>query len=893
MDPERWQDIEALFNAARECEGGERIAVLAQADPELRREVESLLEQDQVDGRMDRPTWVDLSDDRTITAPAIGTQLGPYKLETLLGAGGMGQVYRARDTRLGRAVALKIVHDRFSARFDREARAISSMDHPHICTLYDVGRNYLVMELVEGETLGARLKRGKLPIEHTLRYGAQVADALAAAHSKGIIHRDLKPGNIMVTKSGVKVLDFGLAKSSHDESLTASRAVMGTPAWMPPEQREGKECDARTDIYALGLILREMAPNDHPRHFAHIIGRCLETDPNERWQSASDVRRELEWSAIPEPSVPQTHRRPYLTWAAAVAAVAVVTVIIAEYRPPRNPGQTVRFSVSAPGISSPRPSPDGKLLAYSAPGPEGRRVLWVRPLDSEEAKPLAGTEDPLRTFWSPDGRWIGFYSQGKLKKASRDGTSVLTIAAVSGFDDAAWGKGEILFTPSNRSGIFQISENGGTPRQITRLDDSRTENSHRWITFLPDGRHFLFLARCGNRENNSLYLGSLDSSEVRRVSAMQSNVAYIPAAEGHTARLLFARGQRLFEQPFDGANLSGESTPLMDVDYNPIGIFASFAASLDGRVLALRSARHTGVRLTWMDHDGAPAGTLGPDAHYGQPRISPDGSRVIFNRPDDNGGNRDVWWMETGRGVANRLTVTPANEWSQVWAPDGRRIIFASDRSGDVRGSMFEKSSMEPGAGEMPLEGLPAFANPEDWSSDGQWIAFANGGTHGDIWIAPVLRNGEGGGKPFRFIDTSFEDREPRFSPDVKWIAYHSNESGRFEVYVRPFAGRPADPGGKIQISEHGGYYAAWSRDGKELFFIGADSKLYMIPVAGLSVSKSLPDPRPLFTVCAGNTPTGAATQGRQFDIAPGGKFLFRCESGPPGDDTYSIFVNW
>jgi hypothetical protein len=517
-------------------------------------------------------------------------------------------------------VAIKTCREQFSERFHREARAISSLNHPHICTLYDVGPNYLVMEMVEGETLSARLKRGKPSIEQTIQYGSQIADALAAAHAKGIVHRDLKPGNIMLTKSGVKVLDFGLAKSPQDEKLTASHAVMGTPAYMAPEQREGKECDARTDIYALGLTLREMSGTNAPRHLAHVLERCLQTDAADRWQSASDVKRELEWSAIPEPSVSRPRSRRALAWVVALAVIALLAGIVAVYRWRQVADQPVRFSISAPGLSLTQPSPDGKVLAYIAAGADGRPQVWLRELDSEQAKPLAGTGDAVRVFWSLDGRWIGFYSQGKLKKASTDGTSVITIATVGGFHDAAWGKGEILFTPTNRSGIFRIVESGGTPRQITRLDESRTENSHRWITFLPDGRRFLFLARCGNRESNALYMGSLDSGELRRVAPMQSNVAFVPARQGRESLLMFARDQKLFEQPFDRANLSGEATPLMDVDYNPIGIYARFAASADGRVLVIHSPSETGARLTWIDRHGKAVGTLGPPGRYQQPR---------------------------------------------------------------------------------------------------------------------------------------------------------------------------------------------------------------------------------------------------------------------------------
>ncbi|MBZ5627135.1 MAG: hypothetical protein LAQ69_51950 [Acidobacteriia bacterium] len=515
-------------------------------------------------------------------------------------------------------------------------------------------------------------------------------------------------------------------------------------------------------------------------------------------------------------------------------------------------------------------------------------MLWLRSLDSEGATALAGTEDALEPFWSPDGRWIGFYDQGKLKKVSRDGSSVQTIAS-SGFETPfgtpAWSStGEILFSPANRQPIYAIPESGGTPRQVTKLDESRTENSHRWVTFLPDGRHFLFLARCGSRENNSLYEGSLESGDIQRLAHMESNVAYVAARDGHSPMLLFAKDNKLFEQSFDGNKLQGEPMFLMDVQYNPIGNQGDFALSSDGRVLVVRPAFETATRMTWFDRNGVSKGTLGPPGVYQQPLISPDGSRVMFDRPDDNGGNRDIWSIDIGRGVASRLTLSPANDLSGVWAPDGRRIIFSSDRTGKNLPSMFEKSSMDPGADETRVPGVPDSGNPEDWSLDGRWIALTSEG----IWIAPTV----GEKKAFRFHQTSFEERAPRFSPDVKWIAYQSNESGRFEVYVRPFSGAPAASEGKIQVSERGGYWGTWSRDGTELFFLGPDSKLYAAEVTGLGRTGTVAKPHALFDVCPGNVPTGAATEGRLFDSAGDGqKFLFVC--GNAAENHYSVLVNW
>jgi serine/threonine-protein kinase len=404
---------------------------------------------------------------------------------------------------------------------------------------------------------------------------------------------------------------------------------------------------------------------------------------------------------------------------------------------------------------------------------------------------------------------------------------------------------------------------------------------------LPGGRRFLFLARCSLRENNSLYEGSLDSGEVRRLARLDSNVAYVPARDGRSAILLFAREGKLFHQLFDGSRLAGEPVAAMDVQYEPIGIRGDFAVSADGRVLVTRPPFDENVRFTWLNREGKTLGTLGTPGIYQEPRIAPDGRRVVFGRPDDSGGNRDIWTLETDRGIAARLTLHPANEFCPTWSADSRRIVFASDRSGSRFGSMFEKSSMEPGADEAPVGGLPDFAVPMDWSADGRWIVFLTGGEIGELWVAPTFGNA----KPFVFLATRFQERMPRFSPDGQWIAYHSNDSGRFEVYVRPFAGGPAATGEKVQISERGGYFATWGRDGKELFFLGPDSKLYAADVTRLGKSGSVASPRALFEACPGNTPTGGGTQGRSFDVAPDGRFLFLC--GSEAEDHYSVLANW
>ena len=951
MTPERWQQVERLYNAALEREASQRAAFLTQAcrgDDELRHEVESLLAQDGGASLLEKPAL-------EVAAKALGgdggpsllgRQIGGYQVISLLGAGGMGEVYEARDSKLGRKVALKILPATFAndaerlARFQREARMLAALNHPNIATIHGLeqsgGVHYLVMELVPGQTLAERIANGGLPVEEALKIAGLIAEALEAAHEKAVIHRDLKPANVKVTPEGrVKVLDFGLAKAFAGEgtvdlsqavTLSEEGRILGTPSYMSPEQARGLPVDKRTDIWSFGCLLYELLtgrqafpgetlsdslaavlsrepdwqvlPVATPSNARDLLRRCLQKDPKRRLRDIGDARIELEEAfTVPTPAEVPTHGhkvREGLLWA--VAALTVVglfgVAIILRLRPTAT-DHMVRFDLVNGGspkvIELPKPSPDGTAIVYPGIDSTGQHMLWLRSLDSEQARPLPGTEAALAPFWSPDGRWIGFYAHGQVKKVSRDGASVQTITEVEDFFSGAWSaNGEILLTAGNRTPIYRVPDSGGTPQQFTTLDQSRTENSHRWITFLPDGRHFFFLARCYNRENNSLYEGSVDTGQVRRVAHMDSNVAYLPPRDGHGAMLLFARDGKLFEQAFDGSSLQGEPAAIADVQYDAIGIRGDFALSGDGRALVMRAAFATGTRLTWFDRKGTVVGTVGPPGVYQQPLISPDGGSVIFNRPDEKGGNRDIWSFDVNRGIASRLTLNPANEWNQVWSPDGRRIIFASDRSGNRLGSMFEKTSMEPGADETAVPGLPDFANPEDWSADGHWIAFTSGGVHGTIWIAPAF----GEKKTFRFLDTPFEERGPRFSPDGKWIAYTSNESGRSEVYVRPLSGQPAGAQGKVQISERGGYFATWSRKGHELFFVGADSKLYVTDVANLKGTGAVPSPHALFEVCPGNTPTDEATQGHQYDVAADGqRFLFVC--GDQAQEHYSVLVNW
>ena len=828
----------------------------------------------------------------------VGNRLGPYEIAAQIGGGGMGEVYRATDTRLNRPVAIKIAHDQFDERFAREARAIAQLNHSNICTLYDVGPNYLVMELVEGDTLAAHLAGGSLPLDQALRYGAQIADALAAAHAKGIVHRDLKPSNVMVTKAGIKVLDFGLAKTPGDETITQTRAILGTPAYMAPEQRQGRDADSRTDIYALGLVLREMIGGQRseplkgvPPQVAHVVERCVQLDPAERWQSASDIKRELEWAAAVQQPTAAVGRPSLVAWVAAgLACVGMVAVGVAYLRrAPLTAPLTTRFTVSLEkemgGTNGfPVPSPSGELLAFTGLSADGRTAVWIRPLNSADAVRLNGTDGAGEDLaWSPDSRWIAFYADGRLKKVSPRGGAPLTIAAVRGFQDAAWGsKGDIIFRPSNREALSRIRDSGGTPQPLTTLNASLTENSHRYPQFLPDGRRFLFTSRCADRANNALYLGSLDSSTITRVMPAQSAVRYMRTA-GNDGSIVFYRDGALLQQRFDTAASApvGEPTAIIDrVGYNAPSIQARYALSEDGRVLVVQAEEPLATRLTWINRDGTEAGSLGTPTMYYHVRLTPAGDRIAYSAPDPQTGNRDVFSIEIARGITTRLTTHVANDWFPVWSPDGRQLAFATDREGGADNVTYMKRSMDAGSGESRFVAAPA--EPYDWSADGQWIAYWRAN---DIYVGRASGNVE----PFPFVKSDAREINPRFSPDGKWIVYSSNESGRMEVYVRPFSGERPDPGGAVRVSGNGAEYGSWGPAGEEIFYITRDSVVFSVDARQLGRAQTLPPPVRLFQVCPQTG--GTTTDAMRVQTNDGRKFLLNCRIEPPG--RFTVLLNW
>jgi serine/threonine protein kinase/Tol biopolymer transport system component len=980
MNPKRWQEIERLYHEALARDADERSEFLRQAcggDDDVRQEVESLLSQataadrllsgrgagphDQLVRRAFADTELPGTSDPTAGVGTLaGHTIGPYRLHSLIGAGGMGEVYRARDTRLGRDVAVKIVSQKFAAdpdrlaRFEREARVLASLNHPNIATIHGIedggGIRALVMELVEGETLADRLMRGAMPAAEALAVARQLADALDAAHDKGIIHRDLKPANISVSSTGVvKVLDFGLAKAVRGESAadlsqtptitrdaTREGLIVGTAAYMSPEQARGQSVDKRTDIWAFGCVLYEMltrraafaretisdtiaailnsepdwrAISGAPSAVGKLLRRCLIKEPARRLRDIGDARLEIDEilaglsasSSAGSETAPSGHVRTssigrwVVTGAALIVAglvgAATARLFLGGGSSAERPAQfTLSFAGQKADVADatvPMPSPDGRQFVFVAANEAGTTSLWIRPLDSAEARPLTGTDGGQTPIWSPDGQWVAFYADGKLKKVRVDGGLPQTIATLRGFQQAAWGSaGEIIFRARNREPLFRVSASGGTPAPLTQLNAALEENSHRGPTFLPDGRRFLFTSRSAAPENNALYIGSLDSSDVRRVMSLASKAVYVASRNGGPGTLIYYRDGGLEAHAFDPdrGELIGEPQPIIgDVEYNAAGIVAFFEVSADGRVIVVRPAGAGDRQFTWFERNGDQTGTLGGPGDIYQPRLSAQGDRVAFTRPDAQNGNRDVWTMTVPRGGATRLTVDPSNDWHAVWSSDGKRIAFASDRDGPVE-RLFVKPSNDAGGADSAMG--TATGALSDWSRDGRWIAFGS----------PVsIVSASADSQAFRFLATPFWNGSARFSPDSKWIAYTSNETGGYEVFVRPFAGAPATAEGSIRISDSGGDYPVWRSDGQELYYMSEDLTIYAVATTDLHANGIAPRPQTLFRACPETVPFQRPMRGtpwgHPFDTLDGKRFLVNCQANPSGQ--FVVLMNW
>jgi hypothetical protein len=856
----------------------------------------------------------------------------------------MGEVYRARDTRLDRTVAIKVLSEHLSAspevrqRFEREAKTISQLSHPHICALYDVGResetDYLVMEYLEGEVLSERLRKGPLPLDQALRYGIEIADALDKAHRQGIVHRDLKPGNVMLTKSGVKLLDFGLAKDlrlhpgAKDEGdsasptqgeLTREGTILGTVQYMSPEQLEGKEVDERTDIFALGALLYEMVSGRKafpassrasiitaimsaepppissiqpasPPLFERLVKVCLSKDPNERVQTAHDVMLQLRWIAegsqagLPSPGVARRKSREGLAWVvAAVAAALALWLGLSQRAAPEAATRVLRTTILLPenvALNNAVVSPDGSRVVFSGTDSVGKTQLWVRPLDTDSATRLSGTEGGVLPFWSPDGRFIGFFADKKLKRVEASGGSALPLYDVDGVGGAWAPSGDILFTQPSGP-VYRLPAAGGTASPVTKLDGSAT--AHRYPFFLPDGRHFLYLALnlagTSKDPSNLVWVGSLDSDEARPLIPANFNAQY---ADGY---LLFIRGGdfggSLLAQPFDPVSLETRGEPRSVAEnvglYGDFLGIGNFTASAGGTLLFDASRLLT--RLEWFDRSGKQVGVFGePDLHY-SPRISPDGTRIAFSLYDTGTQTTQIWVGDVSRGVQTRLTSSPGSNAGPVWSPDSTRIAFQSDRKHQA--DVYVRASGGSGADEAftDQEGQKI---PVDWSSDGEFIVITDREAGGErlMGISAIPVSGER--NSFSVVPPlSTNAGAARLSPDGSFLAYQSDESGRMEIYVVSFP----DGRAKVQISNSGGRFPKWSRGGRETLYTAFDGTLVSVEIdtrRGLSAGM----PKPLFLL-----PEGAEVG---WDVSlDGERFLLNVPVIKSSSVPLSLVANW
>jgi serine/threonine protein kinase len=870
---------------------------------------------------------------------SVGDKLGPYEILAPLGSGGMGEVYRARDTNLGRDVAVKVLLPAFArdperlARFEREARVLASLNHPGIATLHGFeqaeGAPFLVMELVEGETL-----QSPLPLDEALALSRQICEALEAAHEKGVVHRDLKPANIKITPSGkVKLLDFGLAKAFTGDSAagdprhspTASLGtqlgtILGTAAYMSPEQARGRPIDRRTDVWAFGCVLYEMLtgrqafggtdvadilaavvrgepdwaalPPSTPPHLKRLLERCLQKDPARRLRDIGDVAMELDTppaeAPAPSPVVP-ARRSSLVPWAvAALATLAALVLGWLHIHPTPPTERTVRLLVSPPeketfwSYDSPAVSPDGEKLAFTAVDPDGRRRIWVRSLDSLTISPLAGADKGMRPFWSPDSHSIAFFADGKLKKADLRGGPPQTLcdAGISN-PFGAWGRdGVILFGSGNSDTgvrtLSRVAATGGEVRLATTLDVSRQEAGHDYPQFLPDGRHFIYLAQSARSENTGIYAGSLDSKGTKRLVSTYTNAAYAGSPSG-SGYLLFTRDDALMAQAFDATRLELTGAPLLvtqPVSMSTIvraRLMAMFSVSENG-VLAYRTGGSTAAKeLVWFDRQGKRLGTVGEPAEYSNPALSPDEKKLVVCRMNPQAKTRDLWLFDLARGTSSRFTFDPADDRNPVWSPDGSRIAFSSPRRGALY-DLYVKAATGSGADEVLLESREDKV-AQDWTPDGRFILFQQGG---GIWTSPL----EGDRKPKGPLGLGLS---PRVSPNGRWVAYYSDESGRVEVYVQSFP----PSGGRWQVSTAGGAYPQWRRDGKELFYL-ADDKLMAVDVKTDAPVFEKAIPKPLFSVRV-----ETLTRHSHYEVAANGqRFLVVTPVEAPASPI-TLVTNW
>jgi serine/threonine protein kinase/Tol biopolymer transport system component len=901
-----------------------------------------------------------------MTLPS-GTKLGPYEIQSPLGAGGMGEVYRARDTRLDRTVAIKILPVHLSSspearqRFEREARVISSLNHPHICVLHDIGVQdgtaYLVMEHLQGESLELRLKKGPLSLKQALHCGFEICEALEKAHRAGIVHRDLKPGNIMLTPVGAKLLDFGLAKpaaamvgaqalsdqghltpstptmnlsalSASGGTLTQQGTIVGTFQYMAPEVLQGAEADARSDIFSFGAVLYEMITGRRafegksqisvasaildkdpepitkiqpmaPGALDHLIHECLAKDPELRWQNAADLGRELRWigsgdseaaAATPKSSAGREH----LLWGALVALLlaALVWSNLREREPLRalwsylTPPAEVGFDFTGDFSGPPVITADGTAIAFCARNQKEPDSIWIQSLGELVPKKLEGTSGASFPFWSADGKFLGFFADGHLKKVPAVGGTVTVLAEAPNARGGAWNQDNvIIYEPDYRDSLWRISAAGGSPARLTKLE-AGNHTTHRWPRFLPDGKHFLFFAtnHAGGSEQG-IYIGSLEDGSYKRVLNADSDANY---ASGY---LLFHLQSALLAQRFDPVTgaVSGDPVPLANfVEYDSGTWHTSFTVSQNGLLVYEPGSKALGNDLVWRDRSGKTLGKAAERAFYkGSGRISPDGKHMAVAAGDPEA---DIWVYDLSHGSRTRLTFGGGTHLMPTWSADGLRIAFVQRGATSNIGTSSLHARLANGGGqdevllEPDLSAPPVTLLSPQWSPDGRYLVHmeASGPGGATVWALPTT----GGKKPFAVVQpqsTQGKTVQFRLSPDGRWLAYSSTESGREEVYVTHFPGGA----GRWQVSQTGGSWPAWRGDSKEIYFIGLDGVFHAAGVNSKSQEFELEQVRPLFA-------TGyTAPIGDPFDVTPDGqRFLF--EASQEGVSTPLVLVtNW
>jgi serine/threonine protein kinase/Tol biopolymer transport system component len=949
----RWEQIEQLFQAAREQPPQEREQFLKRncADDDLRCEVESLLARAaESQGPIDEPAWAvagDLLDSQSQISLEEGSQIGPYKITGILGSGGMGRVYRALDPRLGRYVAIKTSRARFTERFEQEARAIAALNHPNICTLYDVGPNYLVMELVGGATLADRIKKGPLRPRDALNIARQIAGALEAAHDAGIVHRDLKPGNITIRPDGtVKVLDFGLAKvnsaiatpegaASIKAAGTDVGTILGTAAYMSPEQARGEAVDKRTDIWAFGVVLYEMLTgkrlfkgnsltdvlagvlkedpdlSEVPPRFRRLLQSCLEKDPKKRLRDIGDALR-----LIPDDDQERTAQRPFRWIWPAIASVPMLALIAGLFvyfrEKPATTPDSVSFQIIPPGISRYSAlslSPNGRKLAFSGTGFDGVNRLWVRDFDSMTARSIPEADGIAgAAIWSPDAKYLAFASGGKLWKSDASGGPPQTLcdwAGDGGFLTGAWSSDGVILFSRVTGGLQKVSSSGGSCTDVTATGSRPS--------FLPDGRHFVYILSVGRETSGGVYIGSLDSTpaEQRSQSILAATIAagFVPSADRSHGYLAFtqmtgpsvSRGGGLITQPFDipRMRLAGEPAAL---PVSVVGGFGSggsamlFSFSANGTIAY--STNGTGMyQNVWYDRAGKVVGTAGDAGDIGDVVLSPDETQAAYHSRE---GMDDLWLFDLARRISTRFTLGPHRDHQAVWSPDGRHIIWGVQQ-GELQ-SLYIKASNGVGSDVLLTNGEErSFNVPDDWSPDGHFLIYSAGsltsgaatntGVGRKLWLLPLRPNRTTADPPRVYIENPLGLGHAKFSPDGRWVAYTIGTPGAENVYVSPF---PLAEGREDRwaVSSGGGHQPLWRHDGKEIFYLSSDSKVMSVDVNTTSATFQAATPKPLFTVRIAGGPSAAPTH--RWDVSHDGqRFLVTTALDVMQSPPINVMTNW